>query len=489
MKAPTRTHNLLYQTLLFCFLFPLALLSQERPLEKHLRLAQAHFDREQYQEAIVELRKVVAIDPSIPGTYYQLGYSSWKLGNITEAKRHFERELQFKPPDPYSHYYLGRILLAEGKSAEALKHFEKVLSTAPILDVYQQIGTVHLLAGRIPEAIGALQKAVERHPEQGEAHYKLGRAYQRAGRIEEARREFSRARELKWQDQEITQRLLQCEEYLKQKKPDEALATVKELGPLEDAELLTSVGTLFGKYNLHPQALDFLGQAVRLEPSLFEAHYNQGVSLVAIKEFSQGVEALRKAVQLRPDSYDAQSLLGLALVQQGKSEESLRPLRAAVALKPDSARLLALLGLKYTEGRYYKDAITVLRKAVNLESSNPEWRFLLIQALYLNQDFEAALAEARKTAEAFPDLARSHFEVAQQLNNMGDFLQAQPFLKKALSLNPGLVEAQVSLGDVLLKQGQSRRGFADVSLGAEGATGIDRSACRRRQGVVTVEAL
>jgi tetratricopeptide (TPR) repeat protein len=459
--------------LLWSFVFPIGSFSEERPLERHLRLAQAHFDAERFQQAIVELRKAIAIDPAIPGTYYQLGYSYWKLGELAEAQGCFEKELQFKPPDPYSHYYLGRILLIQAKTTEAVTHFEKVLSLGPILDIYQQIGIAYLALGRLPSAIEMLEKAVRRNPEQGEAHYKLARAYQRAGRNEEAQHEFNRSRELKWQDQEITQLLLQCEEYLKQKKTNEALATVNELVRLQDAQLLSSVGTLLGKYGLQREALEVLEQAIRLEPSLFEAYYNQGATLVAVKEYSRAEEALRKAIRLRPESHEAQSLLGMALIQQGKDEEALRPLRAAVALKPDNPRLLALLGLKYTEARYYKEAIEILRQAVNLQPSNPEWRFLLIQAYYSNQDFEQALAEARKTLEMFPDLARSHFEVAQQLNNMGSVQQARPLLGKALSLDPQLVEARVSLGEILLKQGLVEDGLKAF-----------REALKQRQGLI-----
>ncbi|MEW5976642.1 MAG: tetratricopeptide repeat protein [Acidobacteriota bacterium] len=433
---------------------PMTQHAEERRLDRSLRLSQTYFDQEKYREAIAELEKVVDLNSSLPGTYYQLGYSYWKLGDFDRARDHFKRELQFKPPDPYSHYYLGRILLAEGKAAEAVEQFEKVLALAPILDVYRQAGNAYLMAGRVTDAIAVLEKEVRRAPDQGEAHYKLGRAYQRAGRREEAQRELSLARELKWQDQEIVQRLLQSEEHLKQGRTAEASAVATEVAHLQDAELLSSLGQLFGRYGLHREALNFLQQAAVLEPSRFEAHYNQGVSLVAIKEYARAAEVLQEAVKLKPDSYEAQSLLGMALVQQGKGEEALRPLRAAATLKPDNPRLMALLGLKYMEGRYYREAIESLRKAVELEPQNPEGRFLLIQAHYLNQDFERALAEARSTALKFPNLARSHFELAQQLSNMGDSEQARPLLEKSLKMDPTLVEARVSLGDVLLKIGR-----------------------------------
>jgi tetratricopeptide (TPR) repeat protein len=423
-------------------------------LEQHLRQAQSHLDQERYGEAIDELRKAIALNPSIPGAYYQLGYSHWKLGHFSEARVAFERELKFQPPDPYSHYYLGRIFLSEGQTAKATDQFEKVLTISPILDVYQQLGGAYLGANKLEQAIAYLQKAVELHPDQSDARYQLGRAYALAGRKSDAQREFELARDLKDQDQQMIRELTQCEGYLKQKKTEEALAIARRLGQSQDADLLLSLGMVLGRYGLHHEALAPLHRAASLRPSFFEAHFNIGVSLVASQDFAGAAESLEKAVKLNPESYDAQSLLGIAFAQQGKVDEAIPPLRKAVTIRNDNPRLLGLLGLKYTEARYYKEAVETLRKAISLQPNNSQFRFLLIQAHYLNQDTELALKEARQTLEAFPDLARSHFEVASQLQNMGRFQEVRPYLEKALAIDPGMAEAQIMLGEVLLKEGK-----------------------------------
>jgi tetratricopeptide (TPR) repeat protein len=136
-------------------------------------------------------------------------------------------------------------------------------------------------------------------------------------------------------------------------------------------------------------------------------------------------------------------------------------------MRADNPRLLALLGLKYTEGRYYTDAIDVLREAIRLQPDNAELRFLLIQAHYMNQDSEQALEEARKTANDFPALAKSHLVFALQLQNVGQYEEARPPLERALAVDPNLDEAQGALGDVLLRQGKVEEGLAYLRRATE----------------------
>jgi Flp pilus assembly protein TadD len=136
-------------------------------------------------------------------------------------------------------------------------------------------------------------------------------------------------------------------------------------------------------------------------------------------------------------------------------------------MRADNPRLLALLGLKYTEGRYYSDALDVLRKAMTLQPDDPELRFLLIQAHYMNQDSELALEEARKAANDFPGVAKSHLVLALQLLNMGRYREARPPLDRALALDANLEEARGALGDVLLRQGEVEQGLAHLRTATE----------------------
>jgi tetratricopeptide (TPR) repeat protein len=429
--------------------------SDKRALERHLKNAQALIDQEKYGEAVPELAKAVSLEPALPGAYYQLGYCYWKLNQLQPARRAFERELEFFPPDPHSLYYLGRISAAEGDTAAAIRHFEKAAQIGAVLDVYERLGSAYLRDGKLEAAILWLEKAVRQHPERGEPHYLLGRAYLRAGRTSHAHAQFSLTRKLKTEDRQAIEELVRFDQHLKRNEVRAALEIAGRLSAARDPEVLLATGRLLGTHGLHTEALRTLELAAALQPSLFEARFNMGVSLLALNRGPRAIEALTEAVRLRPDSYEAQLLLGTALIQEGKDEAAIRHLRAAAAIRGDDARLLALLGLKYTEGRYYREAIETLSRALKVQPQNAEIRFLLIQAHDQNQDYEKALELARETLALFPKLPRSHFEAGLRLHNMGRSAEAQPHLEAAISLDPSFAEAHAMLGDILSQQGKS----------------------------------
>jgi len=429
--------------------------SDEKLLEQYLRNAQVYLDQEKFSEAIAQLNKAIAHEPSLPGAYYQLGYCHWKLNHLAEARRAFERELNFPPPDTYSLYYLGRIFQAEGNTPAAIQHFEKAARISPILDVFERLGNVHLQTGNVELAIEYLEKGVQLHPDRGDAHYLLARAYLRAGRNHDARQQFALTNRLKAEDRQAIRDLLECEDYLKQNRAEEALRVARNLAQSSDADVLLALGKTLGQYRQHQDALKVLERAASLQSSFFEAHFNMGLTLAALKDIPRAVEALNEAVRLKPESYDAQILLGTILVESGKDDEgAIRHLRKAAEIRGENPRLLALLGMRYTQSRYYTAAITALSKAVQLDPANPEIRFLLLQAHDRNQDYEDSLKLSRETLDAFPKLPRSHFEVALRHHAMGRFLEAQPYLENAVALDTNFAEAQAMLGDVLLRQGK-----------------------------------
>jgi tetratricopeptide (TPR) repeat protein len=429
--------------------------SEEKPLEQYLRNAQVYLDQEKFGEAIAQLKKAIAHQPSLPGAYYQLGYCHWKLNHLAEARQAFEQELKFPPPDAYSLYYLGRIFQTEGNAAAAIQHFDKTAGISPILDVFERLGNLHLQAGYVERAIEYLEKSVQLHPDRGDAHYLLARAYLRTGRNADARQQFALTTRLKAEDRQAIRDLLECEEYLKQNRVDDALRMARNLAQSRDADVLLALGRTLGQYRQHQDALKVLERAASLQSSFFEAQFNLGLTLAALKDIPRAKEALNEAVRLKPESYDAQLLLGTILVESGKDDEAaIRHLRKAAEIRGENPRLLALLGMRYTQSRYYMEAIATLSKAVQLDPGNPEIRFLLLQAHDRNQDYEDSLKLARETLDAFPKLPRSHFEVALRHHAMGRFLEAQPHLENALALDSNFAEAQAMLGDVLLRQGK-----------------------------------
>jgi tetratricopeptide (TPR) repeat protein len=92
---------------------------------------------------------------------------------------------------------LGDIELKRGNREQTLPLLQKAVQSRTDMRIaYLDIGTILAEQKRYPEAIAALQRAVELDPNQPDAHYWLGRVYQGANNATAAKREFAKVRAL-----------------------------------------------------------------------------------------------------------------------------------------------------------------------------------------------------------------------------------------------------------------------------------------------------
>jgi tetratricopeptide (TPR) repeat protein len=454
MWLASRIRNFVLTGVAACCLHVGAQQTPPPELEQHLRQAQVYIDQENYPAAVRELRAAITLYPEIRGAYYQLGFASFQLGNFAEADKQFTRELQFQPPDPYSLYYLGRIASDAGQRQNALSYFEKCMAAGPVLDVRQRLARTYLALGRLDQAIRLLESSVRERPEDGGLHYMLGRAYRQKGKAPEARAEFEAAARWNAKVRSQMELLTRLHRALETNQQADAVAATRQLADSGDPDVLLATATALGHAGLHQEAIPFLEKTISAQPALAEAHYNLARAYVGLKEAAKAQTELQRAVELKPGFYEAEVLLGTLLAESGRSEEAIPHLRAAVEIRSDNDRVLMMLGLQYFQQRYYPDAIQILEKAVRLDPSEPDPRFLLIQALYRNLEYERALSFALATRDKFPESALAHYHVGAQFSNFGKLPEAREQLEIALRKDPQLREARVMLGDVLFRMGK-----------------------------------
>jgi len=84
----------------------------------------------------------------------------------------------------------GWLLEREGKSSEALPHYDRALQISPVYAFAMlRKGSALAQDGKVDDAIGWIEKAIERRPGMVEAHFVLAQLYRRAGRAADADRE------------------------------------------------------------------------------------------------------------------------------------------------------------------------------------------------------------------------------------------------------------------------------------------------------------
>lgn len=193
---------------------------QPASAEIYLLLGEARDNAGDSEGAIREFNRAIAARDSstLSELHFALGYVLWKLRRYDEAEHAFRRELERDRNHARSIYYLGNIALSRGDWKSALPLLERATGAMPqdFLARYD-FGKALLQAGQMTPAVDELLAAIALNSKNSGAHYQLALAYRRLKREDEARREFTLARELNKAEREDLEQKVQGEE--RKKKP------------------------------------------------------------------------------------------------------------------------------------------------------------------------------------------------------------------------------------------------------------------------------
>jgi Flp pilus assembly protein TadD len=160
------------------------------PAAEFYRLFDSALELEQkgrHEEAAVEWRKAIALDPSNAKARTNLGIALWSAGARDAAIAAFEQAVQLKPNSAEAHNNLGVALVQMERFAEAIAHFRSVLQGNPeSAQVLNNLAVALLQNGQAEEAIPLFRKVLQANPRLAASHASLGDALLRTGRAAEA---------------------------------------------------------------------------------------------------------------------------------------------------------------------------------------------------------------------------------------------------------------------------------------------------------------
>jgi tetratricopeptide (TPR) repeat protein len=136
------------------------------------------------------------LNPHDADAHYQLGLIYLQRRQYEPAIERFRKAIEIDPREADSFYQLGRIAREQCRYAEAIEFCR----TAVRLDdkhasseVWRELGSFHLLAGKADSALQALERYLERRPYDPEGLCWYGRVLVKLGRQDAARAAFDRA--------------------------------------------------------------------------------------------------------------------------------------------------------------------------------------------------------------------------------------------------------------------------------------------------------
>ncbi len=253
-------------------------------IDKYITLGDNYFKEGKFDEAIIEYKKALEIEPrddilnklgqahqqkrlagkpeeqpakidtftskktldEMPGLereqelsieeLYDRGISYYDKGMIDKAIEEFKEVLELDPDDIETHYHLGNAYADKEMFDEAISIYKKVIEKNPeFIDAYLSLSTLYLDMDMVDEAISLCNQAISANPDDSFLCFHLGEAYVRNEQYEEAITAFNKAISINPMDPETQYRL--AESYYETKQYDLALkhaTQAEELGYITD---------------------------------------------------------------------------------------------------------------------------------------------------------------------------------------------------------------------------------------------------------------
>jgi tetratricopeptide (TPR) repeat protein len=178
----------------------------------HRVQGQIYSRQSQHKEAIAEFLEAIKQVPNNSDLYEELGSEYRKSSELDLAQQAYSKELELSPNNPVAMYNLAKIDIETNRGEEGLRLLEKVVSTYKDFPAtYFYLGLGNFDAGKPKEALVALEKARDMHPEPELAprvEYELSRVYRKLGRIEDSNKAIHEFTRLKAQNAKLNPAVL-----------------------------------------------------------------------------------------------------------------------------------------------------------------------------------------------------------------------------------------------------------------------------------------
>jgi len=331
----------------------------------HMEKARHLAGRGQIRDALAELDEMLALDPGNVSAMTTKAELLAQQGRLREARAIAERRLAADPEGAASYLLLARLEIMAGKPESALDLARLGAKKRGAFHTLTMIEARALaLLGRQSEAVEVLDRGLQEAPNDPDLLTARGVSYIRQGQEGVGESMLRKAVEV---DAFHFQARLALSEFLKENgRAKEAISLLEEVLRREPGqpEVLAALGRAHEDFP--ESAVPILEEAVRLNPSRFDALYNLGLNYLRIGQARKGEASLRRALKLQPAHPGCRNNLSISLIMQGRLEEAEGELEALIQEHPDFAGAYNNLAMVHVRRRNWAEAERLVQKSLEL---------------------------------------------------------------------------------------------------------------------------
>ncbi len=381
-------------------------LSVEEKKAKHYERGMAYFKGEKFQEAVIEFKNIIQLDPKDANAYYQLALSHIKLGGLSDLQAAFGELMKTVEIDPTiqdAQLKLGEFYLLSRKPKEAIKHANIVLTASP------QEPKGHLLRGRslivgeeFEEGIRELHKTLELDPDNEHIYLDLAKAY------------------------------------LGMKKPREAEGIIEQ-GLEQNSTsvmLILAKGDVLLAQDKRPEAEVQFHRAMKLDADNDELYRKFGQYFLSTQQWKKAEEVYLQFATQKPKGEAPQLLLGEYYTFLGVGSKALEHFKKAVILNPESRPAQHAMTNFYLDNRKWDDAETLVSAALKENKKDLIAQVFQGRLLLGQGKADEAIPLFQRVIKEEPNQAMAHQYLGVAFATKKDISQALQELNEAVKLAP-----------------------------------------------------
>jgi len=452
--------------------------SDEERAASFLERGDQYIDDNEPEEAIIEFKNVLQIDPENAAAHEGLSLAFLQVEKPREAYWEMSETVRLDPQNIKARLRYGTVAAAIGDyelsliQAEAVLQFDPTNSASLVLR-----GQARENLGDPEEAESDFRAAVELAPDGPAYRFLLGGFLDRRGRPDDAEQVLRDLIEIEEsylavstlsqmvgrsgeRDEEALRLLERAVELA-----DEAPTEKPEIDPdadsrdvslvfnvLREKAVQTAYGQLAAFYlgrDQFEKAIEVLEEGVEKSESKIELIY-QMARLYRVRGMSEEADALvRRASEVSPDSVGAQLVLSANLGRLNDFEGALVAARAAVAIAPDNraaqlreAELLVDIGYRESDTEKVMAGRAIVDRVLEEEPDNPEAHFVRAKIELADKDLAAATESLESVLQSRPNWAQARFVLGSALAAANDLSRARVELARAVEIDPQLLAAR-----------------------------------------------
>jgi tetratricopeptide (TPR) repeat protein len=352
-------------------------------------------DRRDFQQAAQIFTKLAADDPKDYGALFNLAIAEAALQKNDLAVQHLQQVLALKPGLYEAELNLGLVYLQAGKPAESEPHFQATVGLKP--DQFRTqllLADTQLTLGKYDAAAKSYEAALKINPKSARAELGFGQCLLHLGSLDQAAEHYREAAAL---DPKLKSYQLElAAAYAGAKKPDQAIAILKEFPDTPDAA--AQLGALYLAANQPQLAVEQFEAAVKKSPTTA----NQMALATAYLKNNQDELAapiLERSLAANPNDYEVQMTLGRIWRDKKDYRKAIDRFYAATKLKPNDPVAWSEIATSCTIVEMYPEAIAALDEIHRLNADKPGHYYLRAIILDKLKQIKPALASYRRFLE------------------------------------------------------------------------------------------